>query len=119
MIRPLALALLLTAAPAIAKDAAPSPTIGTVKDCIALNRVTDQVVDRTGITFKEGSRWYHNDAGGNCPLRPGRGFASRTPSTQLCRGDIISVFEPGTPVPYGSCGLGDFTEVEKPVRQRR
>ena len=120
MIRTLPLALLiLAAAPATAREATPSPTIGSSKSCVTLNRVRDQIVDKTGITFREGDRWYHNNAGGNCPLRPGRGFASRTPSNQLCRGDIITVFEPGTPIPYGSCGLDDFTEVAKPVRQRR
>jgi hypothetical protein len=109
---PIAIAL---AAPALAAPAGP-------KSCVALNRVGEQrIVGDSTIYFKEGATWYRNDIPGGCPgLTPRRSFSSRTPSTRLCSGDIITVFDPMVSIPYASCGLGEFTPVAgPPPRERR
>ena len=57
-----------------------------------------------------GNTLYVNRPPAGCPeLNPGRALRTRTTSTQLCRGDIATVFDPVSGIEYGSCGLGDFT----------
>jgi len=41
-------------------------------------------------------------------LRPNRGIISSTPSSSICRGDIIQVVDFASRFNYGGCGLGDF-----------
>ena len=53
---------------------------------------------------------YVNNPPAGCPeLDSGRALQTQSPSTQLCRGDIVTVFDPVAGFSYGSCGLGDFT----------
>ena len=59
---------------------------------------------------------YVNRPDGGCPeLTGGRALRLRTPSTRVCRGDIVSVFDPLSEFDYGSCALGDFV----PYRRSR
>lgn len=52
---------------------------------------------------------YVNRPAGGCPeLSAGRALKTRTTTGQLCRGDIVTVFDPVSGIDYGSCGLGDF-----------
>ena len=45
-----------------------------------------------------------------CPeLSFGRALRVTTTTGQLCRGDIVSVFDPSTGMEFGSCALGQFT----------
>jgi len=53
---------------------------------------------------------YVNRPPGGCPtLDSGRILITRTPSSQLCRGDIVTVRDSSGGPEIGSCGLGDFT----------
>ena len=55
-----------------------------------------------------GVTWVNRPPGG-CPrVDSGRSLVSITPTTQLCRGDIVNVVDPVGGFSYGSCGLGDF-----------
>lgn len=57
---------------------------------------------------------YVNRPIGGCPeLGSFRALQTRTVSSQLCRGDIATVFDPGSGIFYGSCGLGDFVPYRK------
>ena len=59
---------------------------------------------------------YVNRPPAGCPeIRAGRAIKVRTTQTQLCRGDIVEVFDPVSGFGYGGCGLGDFT----PYRRQR
>lgn len=59
---------------------------------------------------------YVNRPPAGCPdLSFGRALKVRTTSTRLCRGDIVTVFDPVSRVEYGGCSLGDFT----PYRRAR
>ena len=52
---------------------------------------------------------YVNRPPAGCPeLRPGTALRTRTTGTQLCRGDIVDVFDPLTGFSSGACSLGDF-----------
>ncbi len=86
---------------------------GSPEDCIdesdlAANRSFGNGVivfsSRTG-----GVLWVNRPAGG-CPgLAAGRAIQTQTPKTRLCRGDIVSVFDPLSGAAYGSCTLSEFT----------
>jgi hypothetical protein len=53
---------------------------------------------------------YVNRPLGGCPsLNFSRALITRSPATQLCRGDIAVVFDTTSGIEYGGCGLGDFT----------
>lgn len=53
---------------------------------------------------------YVNRPPAGCPdLGVGRALKVRTTAAQLCRGDIVTVFDPVGGIEYGSCGLGEFT----------
>ncbi|HVN32026.1 MAG TPA: hypothetical protein VMT45_08555 [Thermoanaerobaculaceae bacterium] len=53
---------------------------------------------------------YVNRPAVGCPgLDFGRAIKTRTPSARLCRGDVITVFDPVSGTEYGSCSLGEFT----------
>jgi hypothetical protein len=65
------------------------------------------VIVFSGIT--RSTLWVNRPAAGCPELRSSRALRTRTPSTQLCRGDIASVFDPVSGIEYGSCALGDFT----------
>jgi hypothetical protein len=59
---------------------------------------------------------YVNRPTGGCGgLDFGRALKITTPAAKLCRGDIVTVFDPVSGVEYGSCSLGEFT----PYRRAR
>jgi hypothetical protein len=64
----------------------------------------------------QSGRLYVNRPPAGCPLLDsGRAISLRTTGTQLCRGDIVNVFDPVSGFGFGSCGLGDF----EPYTRRR
>ncbi len=51
-----------------------------------------------------------------CPaLGAGRALETRTVSDRLCRGDVVTVFDPVSGMQVGACALGEFT----PYRRAR
>ncbi|HEY0411814.1 MAG TPA: DUF6491 family protein [Allosphingosinicella sp.] len=70
----------------------------------------------TAIIFDGiGDRIWVNRPAGGCPdLSFNRALQVKATSSQLCRGDIATVFEPASGVTYGGCGLDDF----QPYRRR-
>jgi hypothetical protein len=56
-----------------------------------------------------GDRLWVNRPAGGCPdIGLGRALQTRTSGSQLCRGDIATVFDTANGMTYGGCGLGDF-----------
>jgi hypothetical protein len=53
--------------------------------------------------------YVNRPAGGCSELQFGRALITRTTGSQLCRGDIATVFDPVSRTEFGGCGLGDFT----------
>lgn len=58
---------------------------------------------------------YRSDTAGGCEgIARGDILVTRTPSTQLCRGDIAQTFDQASRFPTGSCSFGDFIPYRKP-----
>jgi hypothetical protein len=114
---PLLSALLLLLASGAAQAASPSldkalagRTAGKPISCIQQNYIdSSQIFDSGSILYRmKGGPDYLNTPG-NCPaLRQNRAISTRTPSTSICSGDIIRVFDPVAHFEYGGCGLGEF-----------
>lgn len=51
---------------------------------------------------------YVNRTGGGCGRANDAFLVTRTPSTQLCRGDIATAVDRTSQFPVGSCAYGDF-----------
>jgi hypothetical protein len=65
-----------------------------------------------------GTLYVNRPAGGGCSdLQFGRALITRTSGSQLCRGDIASVFDPVSHTEFGGCGLGDFTPYKRSGRR--
>lgn len=89
---------------------------GTVS-CIPLRQVSSsRIVDETAIIYRINSRklFVNRPAGGRCAgLRENRAIVTRSPSANLCSGDIAQVIDPPTRMEFGSCPLGTFTEYRR------
>ena len=58
---------------------------------------------------------YRSDTVGGCEgIARGDILVTRTPSGQLCRGDIAQTFDQTSRFPTGSCSFGDFIPYRKP-----
>jgi hypothetical protein len=89
---------------------------GDPVSCVNLRTLGgNRSVGENAIIFgSPGGRLFVNRPPAGCPvLRHGRALNVRTTTSQLCRGDIVSVFDPVNGIEYGSCGLGDFTPYER------
>ena len=90
--------------------------VGTTS-CIPLRSVeSTRIVDPSAIIYKVSSRklYVNQPDDGRCTaLRKERALVTRTMTGNLCRMDIVRVIDPPTPIEYGSCILGDFTEYRR------
>lgn len=85
---------------------------GKIRKCVAFSQIRDtQVLDDQTILFRSsGRRVYVNKMNRKCPrLMYEERFAYRSPTGQLCRGEIISVLDSFGQT-WASCSLGDFQE---------
>jgi hypothetical protein len=65
---------------------------------------------------RTGEMVYVNRLAAGCPgLDFGRAIRTQIRTTQLCRGDVVTVFDPVSGTEYGTCALGVFT----PYRRAR
>lgn len=97
-------------------DALKGKVAGKPVTCVNLRdiRSTKAIGDRTLIYEASARLVYRNDPVGGCPASgTGRTLVTRTPSTQLCRGDIVRVVDLTAGFDLGTCLLGDFTPYRK------
>lgn len=107
MIRVLLLSL-FAAAPVLAVETAP-------RQCLSMPQIRDQRIVDSAILFRVGRQWYRNDMSSACPLlQRDRAIQTRTSSTQLCSGDLVTVFNSQANFTYGGCALGSFTPIDPP-----
>lgn len=126
--RPAALLIIAAASSACAASVAPEPrsakaetqlakalagkVAGPPVDCLPARRTNDMsVIDDNTILFREGRKLvYRNDPPGGCsPMsRSGYALLTRSPTSQMCRGDIVNVVDLTSKITVGSCALGDF-----------
>ena len=91
---------------------------GPPVDCVNSSELRGNRTFGDGAILFEarGDILYLNQPPGGCGgLGPGRAFRTTTTVARMCRGDIITVFEPVSGAEYGGCGLGDFV----PYRRER
>ena len=92
-------------------------TPGTPTDCIALRpQIATHAYGSTLVYITGRNEKYRNDTGGGCEdvARDTAFLVTRTPSTQLCRGDIADAVDRSSHFPSGSCSLGAFIPYRRP-----
>lgn len=92
---------------------------GPAVSCVSLRDLRGNKSAGDAILFDgptSSTLWVNRPAGGCPDLNNGRALQTRTTSTQLCRGDIATVFDTLTGTPYGGCGLADFTPYRRVKR---
>jgi hypothetical protein len=90
-------------------------TAGPSTSCVSLTPSMDSTkIEGIGVVYKRGRTLYVNRFANGCPWLTGfTGTVTRTPSTQLCRGDIVRIVDFTSGIEGGSCVLDDFTPYEK------
>ena len=85
-------------------------TPGAPMSCVSqLNLRSSRSIGEGAILFDgPGDTIYVNRPPAGCPSLEGRTLVTRTSSSQLCRGDIATVYDTASRTEFGSCGLGDF-----------
>jgi hypothetical protein len=122
MMRSVILFALALAAPAIAAGDADGEaklagllrgrTAGEPRSCIPLQRDAEShTIERIGVVYDVGTTRYVSHFQGGCAgLTAFTRLTTRTPTTQLCEGDIAQLETQTQPiVPVGSCTYGKFT----------
>jgi hypothetical protein len=86
---------------------------GPPQDCVSEPELGgNKAYGRDVIVFSgrvEDVLYVNRLAGGCAGLDFGWAVKAKTPATRLCRGDIVTVFDPISGAEFGSCGLGQFT----------
>ena len=94
-------------------------TAGTPQDCIGeFDLGSQETYGRHAILFtsRNDDVVYVNRPPAGCPgLSYGQGIKVRTPMSRLCRGDVVTVFDPVSKMDIGGCGLGPFTPYRRTV----
>jgi hypothetical protein len=90
-------------------------TAGQTVDCVSEHDLRGNHSAGDAVVFEGvGSTIYVNRPPTACPdLTSSRALRVRTPSSRLCRGDIVTIFDPTSRIEYGSCSLGDFTPYKR------
>ena len=92
------------------------------QSCIRLRPgLSSQTIGNAIIYEDSARRWYVNRPdGGRCTeLNDDVIVVTRTPSNQLCRGDIVQLIDRTARFPRGSCGLDDFVPYERAKTPKR
>lgn len=87
-------------------------TAGEPQSCIPLERnAQSHTIEKIGMVYEVGATRYVTRFEGGCDqLTPFTAIVTRTPTTQLCAGDIAQLVTTTTPViNVGSCTFGKFT----------
>lgn len=86
-------------------------TAGKPVDCIRLYPSADSVIiPHKAIAYRQGSAWYVNEFHGDCPqLSDDTILVTRTPGTQLCRGDSADLRSSSSHMVMGACIFDSFT----------
>jgi hypothetical protein len=86
---------------------------GEPVSCVARIELTGYRTAGTGAIVFDGrtnaSRYVNRPNGGCTELTSTRALVLSSTSSQICRGDIATVIDPGIGTFHGSCSLGEFT----------
>jgi hypothetical protein len=92
-------------------------TAGPATTCVPQRDIRHTRTIADGVMLFEGRNdtlWVNRGSGGCAALRFGRAFHTVTPSTSLCRGDVVTVFDPTSGTEFGGCSLDDFVPYRRP-----
>lgn len=90
---------------------------GETRDCVSVSRISSIAAldDNHFLVEMRGGGVYLNRVRGRCN-QAGSSFTRlqyTVPTGQLCRGEIINVFDNSSNLWAGSCGLGEFEQLER------
>lgn len=98
-------------------DALAGRTAGDPIACVSLRDLRGNRGYGEGAILFEGrtnSLVYLNRPPGGCPeLGSTRALRIESTTDRLCRGDLVSVYDPATGVGFGSCSIGEFVPYRK------
>lgn len=100
-------------------EATEGRTPGQPVQCVQLRELRDNSSagnDAIIFTTVHSDLIYVNRPPAGCPLDYGRSLVIRTTVGQLCRGDIVGVFDPVSGTHFGGCALGMFEPYRRPPR---
>ena len=101
----------------LAEELAGYEQSGPARACVAMRDLGgNRSAGEAAIIFGGTGRnlWVNRPAAGCPKLGVGQALQTRTSGTQLCSGDIATVFDTTNGMSYGGCALGEFT----PYRRR-
>ena len=121
---PVLLAAALAAPPLLARDKDPEAELAKMlagrtpdkpTDCIPLYRtMSSTTIDRTALVYEQGRTLYVNRFEGQCTLLDWTHIpVTKTPTGQLCRGDIVRMVDRTSGFMTGSCAFGPFQPYTK------
>ena len=90
---------------------------GKPVSCINLGRSSDDSIKIPGLAmaYRQGSTWYVNRFSDDCQrLSDDTILVTRTPGSQLCRGDSADLISASSHMPVGFCIFDDFVPYTKP-----
>ena len=97
----------------LAAELAGYEQVGEPVSCVARTDLTGNRAAGSGAIVFDGrtnnTRYVNHPPGGCTELSSTRALVLRSTSSQICRGDIATVIDPGIGAFRGSCSLGDFT----------
>jgi hypothetical protein len=83
--------------------------------CINLRDIqSSEIVDKTAIVYRVGSKLYVNRPQGANSLDSDDILVTRTPTGQLCRIDAVHLVDRTARFPHGFVTLGDFVPYTRP-----
>jgi hypothetical protein len=89
-------------------------TAGPPRNCVALSELqSSQIIEGTAIVYRNGGTLYVNRPNGASILRRDVMPVSYPHGSQLCKLDIVQLFEQNTHMPRGSISMGSFVPYKK------
>jgi len=90
-------------------------TPGKPEQCISQTRIVDtRTFDDGSIYYRmAGSNDYLNRPHDCSELKSDRSYVTQTPSTQLCSGDTLRIYDPTSHISYGACIFDQFVPYPK------
>jgi hypothetical protein len=92
----------------------PGEAIGKAVPCLNTRLIesVDSPNENVAIIKLRGGKLYRSELPGGCPALKREAFSHRTTQgTQICSGEIITLFDPVSGASYGSCTFGPFVPI--------
>lgn len=90
------------------------------QECMTQTQLDGPAVFPGGIVYGTGKRVYLNRLGGGCTtLREGDAVRIDVLGGQICKGDIVTPFDPVSRIVRASCIMGSFEPLVKPDGDKR